>query len=839
MINRNKPILVAFTWISGLALLGSFIFLGWMGWHSLNVAADRVAAKGWAQYLDVKPGLNFLLKCSMDAKCNAPLNQVWAQSIPQAMWFIPLAPLFLLFLSRFLRNRSPRKDPGEARWANKKDLEAYLQDAPKGSPRVGYLGLLESKYVIRPPENMRCAHTLIIGGTGAGKTTRYVNPNLLADAKDGVSAVVFDLKYPDPRAGFMESINYFKAWGRTVHPFTPFDPGSVRVPLLAGIKTVQDAFEVATAFRPSGGEESDAAFYRNNERQLLAGLVLGVSQEPDASMYRVYQLLGGGTDDLLKYVHDRPFLKPILGTLLELRKDALTGIATGLMGDLQPFLNPNLNRATSAGPGQTLALEEICQKPSFLYIGIPQEEIQGGQGQVLLRLIKRVLDRAILNVCGQNEGRLPVHLSIYLDEFPSFGPLPNIAENLATMRSRRVAYHIAMQNLAQGQALYGREEFAGMINNNFAQMVVFPRSLRLEDAKFFAENFGETTVLESSSTYAMTGNVVMADALGEVKRTQSVKEVKRFLLSAEAMRTFPDGFAVVETIGAPPARVEMPRLDQPQSPYSEVYAKIKKTYATPQLRKPGVLAVPSPTPEVTANSAPVAPATGNAPNPFAESFRTWFGGLIEHSVPMSVELDGDKPVMVAIERRDLEQLPADLPQWVEKGWISDGERLLIPHLGLSRVTKFWATLVERARGASQPARNAQPPKPKPSAPSRVSRDGSQQRAAPQRRDAAAKPAPSSKASSEVSPPKAKRPDDSARERNTTPTMVLEHPESVAGSDLRAQENALQNPEVSPSGLEPRLLEAQSSNPPSAETQGESVVRARPPRIGAPSQVNKK
>ncbi len=855
MINRNKPILVTLTWISGLLLFASFAFIGWTGWRALNIAGDRVGAKGWVQYLHTKPGQNFLLKCSMDAKCNQPLNQVWAQAMPQYVWFLPILPFISLIVVRALRNRSPQKDPGEARWATKKDLEPYLLDAPKGSPRVGYLGLLESKYVIRPPENMRCAHTLVIGGTGAGKTTRYVNPNLLMDAKDGVSAVVFDLKYPDPRSGFLECINYFKAWGRMVYPFTPFDPDSVRVPLLAGIKTVQDAFEVASAFRPAGGEESDAAFYKNNERQLLAGLVLAVSQEPDASMYRIYQLLGGGTDDLLKFVNARPFLKPILGTLLELRKDNLTGIATGLMGDLQPFLNPNLNRATSAGPGQTLALEEICQKASFLYIGIPQEEIQGGQGQVLLRLIKRVLDRAILNVCGQNAGRLPIHLSLYLDEFPSFGQLPNIAENLATMRSRRVAYHIAMQNLAQGQALYGREAFAGMINNNFAQMVVFPRSLRLEDAKFFAENFGETTVLESSSSYAMTGNVVMADAFGEVKRTQSVKEVKRWLLSPEAMRTFPDGFAVIETIGAPPAKVEMPRLDQPQNPYSGVYAKIKKTYSTPELRKPGALPDPvsNPTdaPEVPVSATSGAPASG--PNPFAESFRAWFGSLIERNIAMSVELDGDKPVMVAIERCDLEPLPADLAQWVEKGWVSDGQRVLIPHLGLSRVTKFWTKLIERS--GTQAAQNAQVSKSgpgapkggpsKPGNPAHTARRESQtpQRAAPRQQDSEAKPvaskpvlekpAPNQPVVSGASPQQVAQPADVITEKVNAPVALESNTPGV-------------NPATEPSSalpVNPALLETKPLKIPtvgtSPDVSAEATARPRPPRIGGSSPVAKK
>jgi type IV secretion system protein VirD4 len=871
MINRSPNSLTIVAWLAGLIFIGSMLYTGFVGWNNLNAATNSLVAKGWAKFVNAQPGPSFVVRCFFSPRCGQVLNKAWGNPIPETMLYLPFFSMFTLVIVRVLgsRFRPAAKDPGEARWAEKKDLASYLIDAPGGSPRVGYLGLLESKYLVRPPENLRCAHTLVIGGTGAGKTTRYVNPNLLTDAKEGVSAVVFDLKYPDPKAGFLEAINYFKAWGRAVHPFTPFDPDSVRIPLLGNVKTVQDAMDVAAAFRPAGGEETEAAFYRNNERQLLAGLVLGVSQDPDPSMYRIYQLLGGGIDELIKYVNARPSLKPILGTLLELRKDNLTGIATGLMGDLQPFLNPNLNRATSAGPGQTLALEAICQAPGFLYIGIPQEEIQGGQGQVLLRLIKRILDRAILNVCSKNEGRLPVHLSIYLDEFPSFGALPNIAENLATMRSRRVAYHIAMQNLAQGQAIYGREEFAGMINNNFAQMVVFPRSLRLEDAQFFAEIFGETTATEMSTSKMQTGSIMAANPFGEVRRAQSIKEVKRFLLSSEAMRTFPDGFAVIETIGSPPAKVEMPRLDQRQNPYSSVYARIKKTYATPQLRKPGVFAATSePSKEPLAPNAPVvAQSTTNssAPNPFAESFRTWFGGLIERHVAMSVELDGDKPVMVAIERGDLEPMHTDLAQWIEKGWVSDGPRVLIPHLGLSRVTKFWAKLIERA--GTQAAQNAQPSKAsagvsknqggsgKPNGPSGSGKPNHQaqtawgessaaQRSEPRRHDAEVKSVPSKPVlekpvlnkpvASSAPPQQVAKTVDVIPEKTSAPMAV----ESAPVVHPAATEHLPELPMVNPALLETKPLKIPSVGT-SPDVNAEPTARPRPPRIGGSSPMGKK
>jgi type IV secretion system protein VirD4 len=728
-MNTVSPSLKVLRLVSILAILAAVVWLGFTAYRSADSVTRVMFHKGWTKTANVSPQADlftFGFRCIFTAPdCEKVFTTSFTQRIPNWMLYTPLLGFIGLILFRILSIPRPEKDPGEARWATPKDMNAYIGERPEDTSRYGYLGLLEGKTkdVIRLPENARCAHTLIIGGTGAGKTTRYVNPNLLMDARDGASAVVFDLKYPDPRSGFLETINYFKAWGRNVYPFTPFDPDSVRIPLLAGVQTIQDAIGVAEAFRPFGEAEGGAEFYKNNERQLLAGLFLAVSQEPNPSLKRVFELLGGGSAALQKYLKEKPIVRNFLATLLELRADQMTGICTGLMGDLLAFTNPNLNRATSMGPGDTLDLEKICDAPSFLYIGIPQEEIQGGQGQVLLRLIKRMIDRAILSACSKNNGRLKTHLNLYLDEFPSFGPLPNIAENLATMRSRRVAFHIAMQNLAQGQAVYGKEEFAGMINNNFAQMVVFPRSLRLEDATYFAELFGEMTVTEVSTNFMSDGGIVN-NPIGAKKRSKSTKLATRFLLSAEAMRTFPDGWAVIETIGAPTAKVFMPRLDQKESPYRPMFEKIKATYPTPVLRKKGVNAAEDPIEGVTPNAvatsskpnaaslletsstttpkpeaviaATLEPQTTVASdaaankNPVAESFRNWLEETLNSSVQYSAEFaEGGVPERLEFAEKSFENLPENTSKWIEQGWLEYGEGLVVTRLGFSRVKRLY------------------------------------------------------------------------------------------------------------------------------------------------------
>lgn len=693
-MRQHRFLLAALAWASALALIGCLLWLGLEAYRGLLLAGQALSARGWARAVGAaaEPGI-FVPRCLIDAACSPVLLGAWGRLIPAWLLYLPFAPLLVWIVVSVTERLSGRfQDPGQGRWATARDLGTYLKDAQGQPKRIGYMGLV-GKGVLRLPENARCSHTLIVGGTGAGKTTRYLNPNLLLDARDGLSAVVFDLKYPDPRSGFLDTINYFRAWGRTVYPFTPFDPSSARLPLLEGVKCFQDAFDIAEIFRPSGVQDG-AVFYRNNERQLLAGLILGVSldsqQGGQATMRRVYELLSQGAEPLKTYVNERPQVRGVLAALMGLKTDVLAGICTGLAGDLQLFLHPCLDRATSAGPGVRLDLRQLCREPSFLYIGVPQEEIQGGKGQVLLRLFKRLLDQAILEVAGENGGRLPVHLSVYLDEFPSFGPLPNIAENLATMRSRRVAYHIALQNRAQGEAVYGRDEFRAMVNNNFAQMVIFPRSLRLEDAQFFSESFGELTVSEESHSINREPGVL--GIMGRSRKSRSVREVARRLLSAEAMRTFPDGSAVIELIGTPPVVVRMPRLDERDSPLRQVYERIRATYPTPQLRGPGTVLPQEP----TVAPPPAAPA-GPARNPLAEAFRAWVAELLQAGVPLMLEQDGaGRPERLTLRANDLDSVPEDLQAWQEKGWVlADPQGVTLTRLGLSRVERLWKALAEQ------------------------------------------------------------------------------------------------------------------------------------------------
>uniref|UniRef100_UPI0027E4E9D1 type IV secretory system conjugative DNA transfer family protein n=2 Tax=Bacteria TaxID=2 RepID=UPI0027E4E9D1 len=83
--------------------------------------------------------------------------------------------------------------------------------------------------------------------------------------------------------------------------------------------------------------------------------------------------------------------------------------------------------------------------------------LEGGKGTALLWLVKRIMDREIHRAAARNGGTLKTLTSVYLDEFTAFGKLPGIEDNLKTMRSKGAAFHVSVQNLANGRSVYGRD----------------------------------------------------------------------------------------------------------------------------------------------------------------------------------------------------------------------------------------------------------------------------------------------------------------------------------------------------------------------------------------------
>ena len=461
-----------------------------------------------------------------------------------------------------LEPRYQRKDPGAARWSRHRDLRDYIRskksEADPVNPQRGYLGILPSGKLLRIPEKLRCSNVLVVGGPGARKTTGYHRPNLIMDAIDGVSSIVIDLKYPDPQGGFFDLISFFESRGRAVKLFVPYDANSHHLPILAGAESIEQAQLIANMLVPPS--EGAGKFYRDLERQVLTTLLLVCVRKNITNIGEILSLVKSGPSKLKIFLNQQASLelKSELDAFFFCDDKTQASILNGLANSLEAFRHPMLALKTSMSSQveNNIDIASLATEPTLLYIGIPQQYLLTESGKTLIGLIKRSIDYQLLSAANENGGRCPVHVAFYLDEFPNLGKLPNAGTQFATLRSRNISHHVTVQNRAQGEAVYGKTEFHAMINNNFQSICFFPRFVQFEEARFFSDALGQTTVIQEARGKSRTW------WLEKERNSRNTKEVAQALLSQEEMRSFPPAMAIWLLNGVAPTKAYLPRLDE-------------------------------------------------------------------------------------------------------------------------------------------------------------------------------------------------------------------------------------------------------------------------------------
>ena len=558
--------------------LGIFLFaLGFVatvasGVFDLRARAGYLQDIGWGEYLNYNPPSDwqFIMPCGLNAACrNTLLEDPWRKTISLRTYIIAtlaLAGLVLAAAANIARDVPKAKDPGGSKFATDKDLASYLKDDredPEGNPRVAYLGCTQSGKQIKPRVRDRCTHVAIFAGTGGGKTTRIIKPSLIADAKDGVSVLMIDPKWPDPQGGYSDVLSVFAAHDYDVQVFCPFNDDTMHLPLLSSVKDRQDARALATMFIPvtEAGEKSDGAeFYRNLERRLLMFMIHAAALERQYSIANIYKRLESTPDKLRSWVQGHPNeeLKSGLSGFLGLRNETILGVTQNLMSKLEIFNDPKLDAATQASSAVWKNLDPIAlTKPkSALYVGIPNHLILQGDGKLLLSLFFRYLMAELMAFAKDQGGTLPQHLAVYIDEFAHIGRIEDATNWFGTLRSYKVGFTVAMQNRAQLELVYGQTGAEALSGGNFQHLITFPASLSGTDKEYVSKLLGEVTAEDVSTSHSRQHFFEVA------RKTRTRRLVARPLVSREEMNNWPEDIGLLDPHGAPPTKIVAPRINQ-------------------------------------------------------------------------------------------------------------------------------------------------------------------------------------------------------------------------------------------------------------------------------------
>ena len=453
----------------------------------------------------------------------------------------------LYFVISYDLKTRPRRTHGSARHARGKEVSRYR--TPRTFPKLRLRGLALSALAplgrafqsvvhagqrqesrlflgryhgrdISLSERQQYEHVLLTAPTGAGKSSRFIIPDLLRET-GARSLFIADLKnelYPIT-AGWLSQ--HMQIWH-----FAPLQKGSQGYNPLAHIKSVEDAQDFAeTWVANTGTGGKDANYWENNARLLISATVLHlIATEKAPPLSRLADLITNQSFDDLRAMfnktrsRDARYIARQFVESMQKNERLIGSIMTEIGNRFQLLASPNARAITAVN---NIDFHEMIQTPTAFFLSIPRSEI---------RRYRPLFACLAQQMFADWEKQGTNGIACYLDEFANLGYLPGFADFIATARSLKVALFMAIQNFAQLVERYGKND-AETIKANAVSHLLLPGA-GLEETRYYSERIGDTTVATYTTNRRGSG---MAQEL-----TFTEGETRRRLMTPDELRTMPE-----------------------------------------------------------------------------------------------------------------------------------------------------------------------------------------------------------------------------------------------------------------------------------------------------------
>ena len=362
------------------------------------------------------------------------------------------------------RNYRRQEEHGSAKWGDIKRINKKYFQKPATNNKILSQNFSLGYDVKKHRRNM---NTIIIGGSGAGKTRFYAKPNVM---QANTSFVILDpkgeilrdeghlLEHQGYEIRVLDLINM-----ELSHCYNPFvyiqNDNDVQ-------KLVTNLFKATT---PKGSSSQDP-FWDTAASMLLLALVFYLwyeAPEEEQNFPMVMELLRAGE------VHedDDTYLSPldVLFNKLESREPnhiavkyyrdyrsgsakTLKSIQITLASRLEKF---NLQSLALLTMTDELDLPSLGEKKVALFALIPDNDTSFN---FLVSILYTQLFQQLFFLADHKyNGSLPVHVHFVMDEFANVSLPDDFDKILSVMRSREVSVSIILQNLAQLKALFEKQ----------------------------------------------------------------------------------------------------------------------------------------------------------------------------------------------------------------------------------------------------------------------------------------------------------------------------------------------------------------------------------------------
>lgn len=364
------------------------------------------------------------------------------------------------------------KENGYSRWAKDREimeakdvLKVPFVDKQSKAGGVPIIYDKDSAYI--DDSNM---HSLVIGATGSGKTAGIINPTMKMLMKGRESMVI-----TDPKGEIYED-NYkiLKDLGYQIIVLNFREPqkGSCWNPYDLPYKFQQEgnydkANELLNDLSTNivvDGQGQDP-FWQNAAADYLTGLGLALFQDApleEININSINLMINQGEERFAASTYMKEYFKmqdptsPIainLAGTVTTADETKAGIMTVLQQKVKTLaVTRNLSEMLSKND---FDMASIGEKPTALFMIIQDEKTT--YHSLATIFIKQCYE-CLISTAYKHGGALPVRTNFLLDEFANMPKIKDIATMVTAARSRHIRFTFIIQNFAQLDKVYGKED---------------------------------------------------------------------------------------------------------------------------------------------------------------------------------------------------------------------------------------------------------------------------------------------------------------------------------------------------------------------------------------------
>ena len=415
-----------------------------------------------------------------------------------------------------------KKDKGYSRWAKDKEMKAELTmvtPEQETSDAAGVPLILNEKEAWVDNGEY---HTLVIGSTGSGKTQTVIKPTVQLLAKAGESMII-----TDPKGEIYESTaNMLRDKGYDVQILNFRDPqnGSSWNPLSMPYrmykngnqdKAIELLDDLALNILYDESSNNSDPFWEKTSADYFSGVALGLFEDAKEDeininsislMTTVGEEKFGGTTYIKEYFS---FKDPAgaasinASSTINAPTDTKGSILSVFRQKIKLFASrENLSEMLSHSD---IELADIGRKKTALFI-VVQDEKKTYHSLVTI-LLKQCYE-TLIDVAQENGGKLPVRTNFLLDEFANMPPLKDVTTMITAARSRRIRFTMIIQNYAQLNQVYGKENAETICGN--CGNIIYLISAELAALEEISKMCGEVKSKQDDKT-ASTPLVTVSD----------------------------------------------------------------------------------------------------------------------------------------------------------------------------------------------------------------------------------------------------------------------------------------------------------------------------------------